>query len=191
MKDILIHYGVKGMKWGVRKQYEGTGGGGGGGWGPNTIAGGGGPSPLAASMAGNPKKKKKFGKAEAKKMGIQDNAKKEAEARKQKAKEEGTKDAAELSKNLAEMEALDNAVKVLYFAGADIPDDLAKNYYDAIDRYVDHYDMMEMKYSEMIKQEYVTEKGKDYVKSSVYDWDNDSWYESLYEIPTVKFTEKK
>ena len=70
MKDILIHYGIKGMKWGVRKQYEGTGGGGGGGWGPNTIAGGGGPSPLAASMAGNPKKKKTVGKAEVKQMGI-------------------------------------------------------------------------------------------------------------------------
>jgi len=69
MKDVLIHYGVKGMKWGVRKQYEGTGGGGGGGWGPS-IATGGGPSPLAASMAGNPKKKKTVGKNAAKKMGI-------------------------------------------------------------------------------------------------------------------------
>lgn len=57
MKDILIHYGVKGMKWGVRKEYEATGGGGGGGWGPS-IATGGGPSPLAASMAGNPKKRR-------------------------------------------------------------------------------------------------------------------------------------
>lgn len=73
MNNVLIHYGVKGMKWGVRKQYEGTGGGGGGGWGPNTIAGGGGPSPLAASMAGNPKKKKKVGKNAVKKMGIKDN----------------------------------------------------------------------------------------------------------------------
>lgn len=70
MKDILIHHGVKGMKWGVRKQYEGTGGGGGGGWGPNTIATGGGPSPLAASMAGNPKKKKSVGKNAVEKMGI-------------------------------------------------------------------------------------------------------------------------
>ena len=75
MKDILIHYGIKGMKWGVRKQYEGTGGGGGGGWGPNTIATGGGPSPLAASMAGNPKKKTLFGKSEADKMGIKDKKK--------------------------------------------------------------------------------------------------------------------
>lgn len=74
MNDVLIHYGVKGMKWGVRKQYEGTGGGGGGGWGPNTIATGGGPSPLAASMAGNPKKKKSVGKAEVEKMGVKDNS---------------------------------------------------------------------------------------------------------------------
>lgn len=72
MNNILIHYGVKGMKWGVRKEYEGTDGGGGGGWAPNTVAVGGGPSPLAASMAGNPKKKKSVGFAEAKKMGIQD-----------------------------------------------------------------------------------------------------------------------
>lgn len=70
MNDVLIHYGVKGMKWGVRKEYEGTGGGGGGGWGPSTIAGGGGPSPLAASMAGNPKKKKAVGKNAVEKMGI-------------------------------------------------------------------------------------------------------------------------
>lgn len=74
MKDILIHYGVKGMKWGVRKQYEGTGGGGGGGWGPNTIATGGGPSPLAASMAGNPKKKKTVGENAVKKMGVEINS---------------------------------------------------------------------------------------------------------------------
>ena len=83
MKDILIHYGVKGMKWGVRKQYEGTGGGGGGGWGPNTIATGGGPSPLAASMAGNPKKKTSFGKSEADKMGVKDKKKEIAARRKE------------------------------------------------------------------------------------------------------------
>lgn len=57
------------MKWGVRKQYEGTGRSGGGGWGPNII-GGAGPSPLAASMAGNPKKKTSVGKSEAKKAGL-------------------------------------------------------------------------------------------------------------------------
>lgn len=72
MKEYLIHYGVQGMKWGVRKQYEGSGRSGGGGWGPNSQAGGGGPSPIANSMAGNPKKKKSVGLAEVKKMGIQD-----------------------------------------------------------------------------------------------------------------------
>lgn len=84
MNDILVHYGVKGMKWGVRKQYEGTGGGGGGGWGPNTIATGGGPSPLAASMSGNPKKKKSIGKAEVQKMGVKD--KKKVDPRHERAK---------------------------------------------------------------------------------------------------------
>lgn len=83
MNNVLIHYGVKGMKWGVRKQYEGTGGGGGGGWGPNTIATGGGPSPLAASMAGNPKKKASFGKSEANKMGVKDKKKEIAARRKE------------------------------------------------------------------------------------------------------------
>ena len=73
MNNVLVHYGVKGMKWGVRKEYERTGGGGGGGWGPNTVAGGGGPSPLAASMAGNPKKKKTVGKNAVEKMGVKDN----------------------------------------------------------------------------------------------------------------------
>lgn len=88
MNNILMHYGVKGMEWGVRKQYEGTGGGGGGGWGPNTIAGGGGPSPLAASMAGNPKKKALFGKSAADKMGIADNKKERAIKEKKKAQED-------------------------------------------------------------------------------------------------------
>lgn len=74
MNNVLIHYGVKGMKWGVRKQYEGTGGGGGGGWVPNSIATGGGPSPLAASMAGNPKKKKTVGENAVKKMGVEINS---------------------------------------------------------------------------------------------------------------------
>ena len=96
MKDILIHYGVKGMKWGVRKQYEGTGGGGGGGWGPNTVAGGGGPSPLAASMAGNPKKKTSFGKSEVQKMGIKKSTSKweteREERRKKQEREKAEKD---------------------------------------------------------------------------------------------------
>lgn len=87
MNDILIHYGVKGMKWGVRKQYEGTGGGGGGGWGPNTVAGGGGPSPLAASMIGNPKKKSLFGKKEVQKMGLRERRAEEL-ARKNKSSKE-------------------------------------------------------------------------------------------------------
>ena len=85
MKEYLIHYGVQGMKWGVRKQYEGTGRSGGGGWGPNSQAGGGGPSPIANSMAGNPKKKASFGKSEAEKMGIKDK-KKEIAARKKETK---------------------------------------------------------------------------------------------------------
>ncbi len=93
MKEYLIHYGIKGMKWGVRKQYEGTGGGGGGGWGPNTVAGGGGPSPLAASMAGNLKKKTRFGKNEVKKMGIEPGPEPEGYSAKRQRKEDKLKSA--------------------------------------------------------------------------------------------------
>lgn len=104
MNNVLIHYGVKGMKWGVRKEYEGTGGGGGGGWGPS-IATGGGPSPLAASMAGNPKKKTLFGKSEADKMGIKDKKKSKweierEERRKKQERERAEKDfAKDFNKN--------------------------------------------------------------------------------------------
>lgn len=72
MKDILIHYGVKGMKWGVRKEYEGTGGGGGGGWGPNNPMSGNPLAAAAASIPNDPKGKKNVGKNAVKKMGLKE-----------------------------------------------------------------------------------------------------------------------
>lgn len=73
MNNVLIHYGVKGMKWGVRKQYEGTGGGGGGGWGPNNPMAGN-PLAAAASIPNNPKGKKNVGENAVKKMGVEINS---------------------------------------------------------------------------------------------------------------------
>lgn len=87
MKDILIHYGVKGMKWGVRKQYEGTGGGGGGGWGPNNPMMGNPLAAAAASIPNNPGGKSLFGKKVVKKMGLQERRAEEL-ARKNKSSKE-------------------------------------------------------------------------------------------------------
>lgn len=187
MKDILIHYGVKGMKWGVRKEYEGTGGGGGGGWGPNTIAGGGGPSPLAASMAGNPKKKKRFGKAEAKKMGIQDNAVQE----KAKAKAEVEKDAQTLGDSLAKIGSLENAITALQSVGAEVPPELQKDYYDSIDKYMKDSAALNTKYEDMITHDLITENGKDYVMTLIYDSKYEEMWGALSEVPDVQFQEKK
>lgn len=74
MKDYLIHYGVKGMKWGVRKQYEGTGRSGGGGWGPNNPMSGNPLAAAAASVPNNPKGKKNVGKNAVKNMGVEINS---------------------------------------------------------------------------------------------------------------------
>lgn len=179
MKDVLIHYGVKGMKWGVRKQYEGTGGGGGGGWGPNSIATGGGPSPLAASMAGNPKKKKIVGKAEAKKMGI-----------KEKARQEGEKDAESYAKSVAELGSLGDALNTITDAGIDPPKELVDKYNKAFDAYLDTTEKIYSKYL-LTDFDVVEEKGKRYVSSMLYDDRFDDWYEGRYEVPDIQFKEKK
>lgn len=187
MKDILIHYGVKGMKWGVRKQYEGTGGGGGGDWGPNTVAGGGGPSPLAASMAGNPKKKKSVGKAEAEKMGVQDRKKTERE----KARQEGEKAANDYARSIAELGSLGDALNKIVDAGIDPPEDLVNKYNKAFDHYLEMNEKVYGNEYYMANFDIVEKKGKAYITSKLYSNQFDDVYEGIYEMPELKFTEKK
>lgn len=150
MKDILIHYGVKGMKWGVRKQYEGTGGGGGGGWGPNTIATGGGPSPLAASMAGNPKKKSLFGKSEAKKMGIKDKKKSKWEIEREERRKKQEREKAE----------------------KDFVDSFNKNWINAYNRAADRQNPIIEKANNELDDDFnmYTEQGRDYAQKLGESW---------------------
>ena len=188
MKEFLIHYGVPGMKWGVRKQYEGTGRSGGGGWGPNnSIATGGGPSPLAASMAGNPKKKSLFGKKEVQKMGVQDKAKKEAEIRKYKAE----KEANELSKAIALGTAYEDMLNTVSSAGGDITPDMLKEYNRLTNDYLAKSKAMEKDYG-FISSDIVTDNGKDYVYTMMMNKDFTEIYEGMAEIDyNFKFEEKK
>lgn len=150
MKDILIHYGVKGMKWGVRKQYEGTGGGGGGGWGPNTIAGGGGPSPLAASMAGNPKKKTLFGKSEADKMGIKDKKKSKWEIEREERRKKQERERAE----------------------KDFVDSFNKNWINAYNRAADRQNPIIEKTNSELGDDFdiYTKQGRDYAQKLGESW---------------------
>ena len=186
MKEVLIHYGVKGMKWGVRKQYEAAGGGGGGGWGPNSIATGGGPSPLAASMAGNPKKKKSVGRAEAEKMGIKDKQK----SAKEKAKIEGEKNAMDYARSVAELGSLGDALNAIVDAGVDPPEELVNKYEKALQDYVDTSSRI---YNDYLLADFdvVQRQGKDYVSAALYNDKFDDWYEAMYEVPAVQFQEKK
>lgn len=162
MKDILIHYGVKGMKWGVRKQYEGTGGGGGGGWGPNTIAGGGGPSPLAASMAGNPKKKTSFGKSEADKMGIKDNKKSKWETEREERRKKQEREKAE----------------------KDFVDSFNKNWINAYNRAADRQNPIIEKANSELGDDFnmYTKQGRDYAQKLGESWKSIYTEELMKEI---------
>ena len=162
MKDILIHYGVKGMKWGVRKQYEGTGGGGGGGWGPNTIAGGGGPSPLAASMAGNPKKKTLFGKSEADKMGIKDKKKSKWETEREERRKKQERERAE----------------------KDFVDSFNKNWINAYNRAADRHNPTIEKTNSELGDDFdiYTKQGRDYAQKLGESWKSIYTEELMKEI---------
>lgn len=187
MKEFLIHYGVQGMKWGVRKQYEGTGRSGGGGWGPNTVAGGGGPSPLAASMIGNPKKKKSVGKAEAKKMGIQD--KKAQYAKKH---EEGRAAADYVAKEVSRICTLKDAVDLFQDNGLPVPKEVADDYNKSVEDFVKKSQVLEKKYGNgNVQFDEVVEGGKSYIVSTIHDKSINESFMNAYEVLPPQFVEKK
>ena len=187
MKDILIHYGVKGMKWGVRKEYEAAGGGGGGGWGPNTIAGGGGPSPLAASMVGNPKKKKRFGKAEAEKMGIKDKKVQYAERH-----EEGRAAADYVAKEVSRICTLKDAVDLFQDNGLPVPKEVADEYNKSVEDFVKKSRVLEKKYgSGNVQFDETVVEGKSYIVSLITDKSINESFTNAYEVLPPQFVEKK
>jgi len=137
MKEVLIHYGVKGMKWGVRKQYEAAGGGGGGGWGPNNPVGGNPLAAAAASVPNSPKGKKNVGENAVENMGVKDKKltfkeqmaarKKEQEKKRQEAERRKKEEAFEkdFNKNWVKSynRAADRHNKVIEKINSELPDD--------------------------------------------------------------------